>query len=123
MVANLMSFIRGGGSGTLLMYSEIQVGDIAGAPTGALTHTGDFTTVTKSNAAAVTFLDVVFPDLGHTDFNVLGEWIGLGAFNNDSHIDGFIIQSKTSSSFRITIRESNSVVQNVQFNVRVVSTT
>jgi hypothetical protein len=111
------------GSQTLLMYGSItNVGDIAGSPTGALTHTGDFTTVTKSNAASVTFLDVTFPDLGHTDYNVLGEWIGLGTFNNDSHIDGFIIQSKTSSSFRITIRESASVVQNMQFNVRVVST-
>jgi hypothetical protein len=107
---------------TLFKYGEIQVGDIAGSPTGALTTTGDFTSskVVQGNNGSTITCTFINP-LPTDKYNLLFEIISLADVQYDQDLKEVIVLSKSSTGFEFNLEETNNIGQNLQINVRVES--
>ena len=111
----------GGSSSSLLRYGEIQVGDIGTGGTN-VTTTGDFT-ATKTNGTSTTDIICTFnTPLPNTNYNVIIEKISLSNPDLDGDLKSHVIYNKSATGFSIKQDETDGIVQNLQFNVRIEST-
>ena len=112
----------GGSSSSLLRYGEIQVGDIGSGTSGNVTTIGDFTTVKHNNSHRSHFVCTFNTPISNTNYNVLVEKISLNDIENDGDLKSHVVYNKSTTGFTISQDESESTVQDLQFNVRIEST-
>ena len=63
---------------------------------------------------------VTFPNIGTSDYMVLGSMVSMGSNYNDDNDVIWMIREKTSSSFKIALREIAGIVQNLRFEYMLV---
>ena len=105
-----------------MRYGEIQVGDIGSGTSGNVTTIGDFTTVKHNNSHRSHFVCTFNTPISNTNYNVLVEKISLNDIENDGDLKSHVVYNKSTTGFTISQDESESTVQDLQFNVRIEST-
>jgi hypothetical protein len=114
----------GGASwGKKMLAGVVTFGDI-NSGSGSLTVTGDISSATKDGGG--TRLVINFPDLGNTNYVAIITMESTrsnsdGSLSQDNDLSTPIILEKTSSSFRVMLEETGSVVQSLKINVLIVT--
>lgn len=98
-------------------------GAIEGKPSGYITYAGtqDIGNVTSSLPYDRT-VDVTIPDQGGSNYKVVGCLVG---FNSDPNYDNdvsFVINAKTATSFKISLRKYENVTTDLKFDFAIIKT-
>jgi hypothetical protein len=115
-----------GNVSSVLINGGVYIGDLEGPPSGNITVTGGFTSCFKTNygSGGEATMDMVFPDVGSTNYQVILNIVGLGSREIDNDIKQWVLRNKTSSGFQINIEESQAGgTQDLQLNMTLIATT